>query len=312
MSEIAEQIITYQDVKENIIIENDKFGVAAYALDESRKRAFLSNPNLKDFSRCMLCLQRVDGVVAGRVMMFPSRFYNGKEIVESSCGSSLETVSIYRNTGIGTDLSLFIIKQKYNKILINADFSEEGIAANRALRYRIFSIPKYYYFKHHYAILESIGVRGFIGKAIGRLIDLCISGYRHIIDFYENPLRDFVVQKVSQVPEWIDEIVFNDGHKYMEAHDYKWFQWNLDNMFHNDEGNKNEFFVVKKNGENVGFFMTKTRKKNMNKNNISLKYWGGIMEWGTKNKKVLSESQLYRLALSSFDFPANVNFRITA
>ena len=51
----------------------------------------------------------------------------------------------------------------------------------------------------------------------------------------------------------------NDGHKYMEVHDHKWLQWNLDYNFCGGINNHQSFYIIKRDGNPVGFFMLKFR-----------------------------------------------------
>lgn len=298
--DIEEQIVSYQDVIDGLEIKGDDLGVAEYALAPARKKTFLSNPFILSTEQCMLYLQRVDGCVAGRMMYFPGRFYNGVEIVPSCGASALEVHDNYRDLTIGADLAMFPLFQD-NKVLIYSDFSEEGIEACRALKFNIFSIPKYYYFLHHSILLETIGINSFLGKIIGGIIDKVVSLHRFNVRLLQGRLDKYKVEKISIVPEWVDDIVLKDGHKYMEVHDHTWLQWNLDNLFHDDAGNVNSFYVVTQNGKNLGFFMTKTRWNKMEKHHATPKLVGAIMEWGTVDKEKLSEEQIYRLALASFD-----------
>lgn len=301
MSEISKQIITYQNVIDGVKIDGDDYEVAAYALAIPRKEAFLNNPFVTDREIPMLYLQKVDGIVAGRMMFFPSRFYNGVEVKDSCGASSLEVHEKYRDLSIGADLAMFPVFQMNNKILIYADFSGDGLDACRALKYNVFTLPKLYYFQHSFALYESIGIKGTIGKALGYITDRIVGLYRKMVDSVEGSLKEYRVESVKIVPDWIDDVVENDGHKYMELHDHVWFQWNLDNMFHRVSGNKNEFYIVTRNGKNLGFFMTKTRFRNRNSERLTSKITGGIMEWGTFDQEMLSEYQIYRLALSTFD-----------
>ena len=297
---ISEQKVTYQDVINDIVIEHDDYDIAGYALSNHRKKAFLRNPFLNDKNACMLYLQRVDGIVAGRMMFFPSRFSVDGDVKPSLGASSLEVDEKYRSTGIGADLAVYPVFQEGNEVLIYSDFSGEGLDACRALKFKIFTIPKYYYVVHSFSLLTHIGLRGLLFSKICSAIDGGIFLCRKIFDLFEDTLTKFKVEKVKTVPTWIDDIVINDGHKYMEMHDHNWFQWNLDNLFHNEEENINEFFVVKEGERCIGFFMTKTRTQNVNGKGGVKRLTGAIMEWGTVNEEILSEYQIYRLALRTF------------
>lgn len=47
--------------------------------------------------------------------------------------------------------------------------------------------------------------------------------------------------------------MLNDGHKYMEAHDHRWLQWNLDFNFRGLPQDIQSFYIIKELGNPIGF-----------------------------------------------------------
>lgn len=289
--------LSFRDIHNDMEVKNDDYGVAEYALQEPRKTAFLRNPYLTpDDNRCMLCLSLVDDVIAGRIMLFPTQFKADGEIIESSGGSSLYVESSFRSTDVGADLVFYPLdKTKYNA-LIYSDFSKEGLKVYRALRFVDFSMEK---------MILPVKLDFIFAKALGRKLsriasfpfNMALNLWRRVISNHYLSTNSLIIKKLDIVPEWVDDMVLNDGHKYMEVHDHIWMQWNLDNMFHYDPENENAFYGVFSGERPVGFIFTKTRKRKKG-NNPFLQ--GSIMEWGSYDENKLSEAQLYILALRLF------------
>jgi len=111
--------------------------------------------------------------------------------------------------------------------------------------------------------------------------------------------EQFELKREDLVPEWIDAIVLKDGHKYCEVHDHKWFQWNLDNQLTLHNQYKSSFFCIYKEGRPLGFFFTKEKWQGAI-GSLQNVLKGFISEWGSVNEKLLSELDIYILALSTF------------
>ena len=287
-------ILSDGNVPNGVEIKNDNYGVAEYALQEPRRSAFLHNPYLTaDDNRCMLCLSLVDDVVAGRIMLFPTQFKADKEIIESSGGSSLYVESLFRHTDVGVDLVFYPIDKKKYNALIYSDFSEEGLKVYRALKFTDFSLGKMIL-----PVKLDFLLAGALGSKLSRIVsfpfNMGLRLWRKIFSLYYISPNCFDLKKMDVVPKWVDDIVLNDGHKYMEVHDHIWIQWNLDNMFHNDPENENAFYGVFCKEKPIGFILIKTRKRKKGGRSF---LQGSIMEWGSYDESRLSEAQLYLLAL---------------
>ena len=95
-------------------------------------------------------------------------------------------------------------------------------------------------------------------------------------------------------------MVLNDGHKYMEVHDQKWMQWNLDFNFYNKEGDIQSFYAVYNGDIPVAFFMTKERYRPLAGGKLKNIIIGSIMEWGVSSRTDLCESDIYIMASKTF------------
>lgn len=298
------EIISYYDVEQGKEILNDDFGIAAYTLTPERKLAFLSNPNLSNKNRCMDYLARFNGKCVGRVMFFPTRVKAGDEIIEGLSGSSLVVHENYRKTSVAVDLIMYPILNKANNMLIYADFSDDGISVYRSLKYKIFSILKFSHLRKTQLLFEILRMPQAIINIFAPILNLFVCIFDILLRSSVR-LSKYKVKEVKIVPDWIDHIVLNEA-KYMEVHDHRWMQWNLDNMFHKNVNNKNRFFVISLKDRPVGFFFLKERHHEFSHYLITPKVVGSIVEWGITNESGLSEFDIIRMA--SKYFSENVDY----
>lgn len=304
--------ITYQDVIEGYVPEGDVYGLASYALAEPRRKAFLSNPNLTDTSKVMLKVLRNDSVIIGRSMMFPSRFKADGKIVETVGGSALEVAQEFRDGEAGGCLMAYNIRHKENNAVISSGFSPAAAKCHKALRAYMLCFPQLMQVRNFKPILRKAGIKKFFSDVIGVLANCVIWPFIQYSKHRSKMLyRNYTIEEVKKIPDWVEDISLNDGHRYMEVHDRKWFQWTLDNKFHSHPNNVTRFYCVSKDGDNLGFFMTKERHKHVDKTKGGDIVIGSICEWGSKNIKILSELDLHIMALSRFSAKVDAIFMAT-
>lgn len=300
--EITIDTYSYKDLKNGISISNDSYGVGGYSLTSARRKAFIECPYVKDEDFVMLCLIRVNGVVCGRVMFFPTLFKAGDEVLDTNGGSSLYVQRECRKYDLAVDIIMYPITNHLSNGLIYADFSKDGIDVYRALRFTIFSLKKMFLVRNSKFIYESIGLKGGLLKIFTSITNCFLRPLTGTLVSNRIPkrLRSYTLSEVQEVPAWVDDMVLNDGHKYMESHDHRWLQWCLNNKFHEEIENVNRFYIVEKEGEPWGFIFTKERVVDIPTRKISRLLIGSIIEWGSKNESILSEFDIIRLALPTF------------
>lgn len=292
---------SFEDAQKGKRIEGDEYKIAEYALAEPRKSAFLSNPFIADNTKCMLYYAREGGEVIGRNMLFPSKFKAGDAIIDTIGGSALEVVEKYRDGDAGMSIIMYPLENKANVALIYSGFTPIAVSCYRALRFYMFDFPKLVFINNYRKVLRFYGINPLISAVLGTFAN-CLSfpfkGINKAINRIK--FKNLKITPVKIVPSWVDDIVLNDGHKYMEVHNHEWLQWNLDNMFHSHDNNINRFYTVSIEGENIGFFMTKERFINSMKRGGAPIIMGSIVEWGIKKGTNLNESDMYMCALKTF------------
>jgi len=117
--------ISYQEIKDlSYVIDDDRYGIASY-YTEVRRKAFLANPNLKDYSQCALYLAYADDVVVGRLMPFTTKVKLGNKIFEALTGSALEVEETYKKYVFGIDLMLWQLRNNDYDFVIASGISKK-------------------------------------------------------------------------------------------------------------------------------------------------------------------------------------------
>lgn len=301
MHTISLETYSYKDLKEGFTIERDSYSVGGYLLTPERIKTYLECPFVDNDAFIFFCLARIDGVVVGRLSFFPIEFKAGNEVFKGNGGSSLFVHEDFRKYDVAVEIVMFPITNKLSNAIIYADFSKEGIDVYRALRFYIFSLKKLMLVRNSRFIFENYGLSGYLLRIATSITNIILLPINKLLNSrLPSRLKKYEVKEVSIVPEWVDEMVLNDGHKYMEIHDHRWLQWCLDNKFHDNPRNKNHFYLVFKEGSPYGFFMTKERYGGIESRNISPMLTGSLIEWGSKDESELSEEDLVQLSIQTF------------
>lgn len=296
--EITTQIVTYKQIKEGYIVEQDDAGIAAINLTTARIKTFMSNPFLKDDNLCMLILMRVDGVVRGVKTLFPTKTKAGNEIIDSLGASAMNVQEEYQKYGLGIELVTYPIYNYKDRMLVYAGFSSNSLPINRKMRFSIFEMPKLMQPLGPRMALEQKGLNGVKLDIVSFFSSCVLKPYIFFVKLFASRLtRTYRVEKMTTVPAWVDDMVLNDGHKYTELHNQAWFQWNVDNTFMSDPREHQDFYAIFKNRQPVGFYMTKDRVRQTNNVANTPYVFRSIVEWGSSDENLLGECDIYRLAM---------------
>lgn len=300
MTDLKIKKISYAELREKPIeVNDDRYGIAAY-FTESIRQTFLACPAIEDESECAVLLLMDGDIVIGRDICFMTRLKIGDEIVPVHTGCSQMVCEEYQKIGAG--ILLFTANTHEDKVNFGALYTPMRVKMLKKQKRVVFDIPQYTKITNTQPIFESsFKLRGFLLKLVSW-------GGNFLLKLLEIPnrlrlrklLKKYNIRKETLVPEWAGEMATNDGHKYMEYHDTKWLQWNLDyNMNGFPEDIQSFYSIWDKSGNPMGFFMTKERleeEAGQYKNLIR----GTIVEWASADKDVLTEADLNLLAVSTF------------
>lgn len=305
---IETQFITYKQLREDSFkIPNDRLGIAAYVLTPSRKKALSTCPFIRDpENTCAIQLSIVDGIVGGRTTLFTERVMLDGELFDCGSGSSLEVAEPYRHMALGIDLMMRNVNK--NQFKISSGISEMALPLYKKLRYHVLEFPRIMLIRNSKSILDSKHLGFFSG-----IVNIPIKVFNNfIIKKSERIAKRFRIEKVTKVPEWVDEMTIREGHKYKEFHNHEWLQWNLDNNFRGLPQDKQSFFCIFKNCEPLGFYMTKERFRETAGGSLHNVLIGSVVEWGSKDENVLSEYDILLLSLKNFSTKVDIIETATA
>ena len=303
MDNIRLKIINYQSLVDIKIEKNhDDFGIVSEYLSESVQKALLSNPNIKDYSKSLMNLVLFNEAIVGRFMMMPTRIKNGDSILLAQTGGGIEISREFRGKGLGKKLMSDTIFYSEYPIYIGQLYSSGASAIINKLGLTIFEKPLYVKLCKTRSVYAAKGQGGIKLKLYSLLGDLKIKirdlpNKRKLCSLK----KKYIIKKEYSVPEWVDNITLNDGHRYSEIHDRTWLQWNLDNRFTEANGDSNSFYAVyEKNGLPIGFFMIKERFEENPLGLFKNLVRGTVVEWGSANEKKFTEADINLMALSMF------------
>lgn len=299
--DITLQRISLQDVLDGIVIEGDNNQLYKNAFLARRKDIFFKNPSLEDNNVACAYLVRADGVVVGHLFPFPTRIKAGDVLLKAASASALYVIEKYEKYAAGADLVMAPIRDKMNEAVVLADISADGMDCYHAFKFKDFALPKMIQPHTSQFIYQNFGLKGLFLNTACFLTNLFLKPF---IAFSMYRLRKFAmrynVKKLDKIPEWVDDIVLNDGHKYMEIHDHKWMQWCLDNSYSHDKTHYKYFCAICDGEKPIGFFINYEKSTSIPIRNIYNMKQGTLMEWGSYDETKLSELDITKIAMANF------------
>lgn len=244
-------------------------------------------------------LAKIDGEIAGSILCFPSKILANNQEFTSNSGSSLYVNPLYRGHGIGTRLSIQRLNASTNKISLAAGLSHMSLPIFKKLGCTIFYPSRYMLFINS-KIIYSKWIKGITLSIISGLTNLilkipllCIAVYSHV------KVNRFHITKINKATEDIERIFNADSHPFKELHNVEWFNWHLNYNFSDDSRNHQDLYLVSKDNENIGFFMTKVRfKEKAGQGKLKDLLIGSIIEWGTINSQIVTDKELCIMAIN--------------
>lgn len=244
--------------------------------------------------------QNIVGVIG---CCFTNHIMANEDIIPVQSGSYLFVKEEYRKYAIGGELLMLYQKLHPSKNSIASGISKMALPLYKVLRYNLFEFPRFMFLIKSKSVLQAIlKLDGCLLTAISAITDAGLWIYRQLLFIYTDlKTRELKVEQTRTVPQQVEKIVLSDKHLFKELHNREWFEWNLNYTFSKDERNKKALYLIKKRDEIIGFFITKTeffeKASNRGFKNV---YLGSVMEWGSKNEDMLSETKIHLLALKTF------------
>lgn len=291
MENITYKSVSYNELACGLAPVEDPYAIIS---DERRQREkiFTDNPR-HDGDDTYMFLVFDGGKAVGRCYYFKTLFKAGEQTIPALSASALAVAEPFRHSGLGADIVLHTVSYDKYPVHVFAGIAPMALAMYKKLKYTIFAIPEYRLFLNSKAYLANKGIRGMALSVASKIVNFF---WHRKCKAHGKPSGKFTVRQLDVVPEWVDDISLNDGHKYMEQHDHEWMQWNLSGSFAGKKGDYRRFYGVYMEEKPIGFFMT---KRNVTIETVDMSD-GYVVEWGTKDALLLSETDIYKLAISTF------------
>lgn len=299
---LEDQILSHQDVCNGVTIGKDSEGIGSFALSEGVVGTFLNNPYIKDRNSPLVLLGRIDDDVCGRIIYFPTRLRINGIIEESLGASSLLVNERGRDYSIGARLMMYPIQSKKCKYLLYAGISKMAEPLyKKLLKFEWFDIPCKWQPRNTRFLYQSIGLRGVLLNLATCLSNIILRPMIGLSTFLScKTVGQYEVKMLKEVPQWVEDIVAEDTHKYMEYHSRQWFEWVLKYNFCANKNDIQKLFGVYKDGIPVGFFLLKERQVSIPEKGIDNVVFGTMIEWGVKKETQLNEYAINKLAFSHY------------
>lgn len=300
--EFQEQTISFKQVREGYQIENDELGICAAITNPGTVNTLLSNPYLEDENRTMYILERIDGMVRGRAMLFPSKMLVQGNIIPSSAGSGLLVEKNARKYALGLSLLMYGVKHKEYQHLLYAGLSKMVVPIYKKLKFSLFSTPLMWQPRKTKFVFQRAGFSKVFVDLFSNLANLILKPYLWIgKQACAKSANEYIIKQHLIIPQWVDDITLKDTHKYAEYHDHKWMQWVVDNTFSEDPRSSRRFYAVySKEDKPLAFFLIKENYGALPERHIDDICFGAIIEWGLMPGAMLDEYTLTKIATLSF------------
>lgn len=302
MPDVKIKPLTYADVKERKYLDfDDRYNILSSYFTKHTLDTLFACPGNTDSSRTAIVLALCDNVVVGKTVTLGTFFKRDRSIVPAETHGDFEIREEFRKYGIGANMLFEFSRRKGTDIKICGNMTGMIVPMYRKLKYAVFEVPLFVKLLNTKNIWEYLGLKGNllkIASTIGNwgLHTLQLNYHKRIHNLY----RKYEVRKESIVPEWAGKLATDNRYRFMEFHDRKWLQWNLDYNISGHEMDTQGFYsIYDKNDNPLGFFMIKERfepKAGKWRNIVR----GTIVEWDTVDEDKLSELDINLLALSKF------------
>lgn len=299
--DIKEVVFTHAQVRNGVQFVDDSLGVGAFCQKYGVMKAFLNNPSITDENEELMVFELVDNVVMGREIFYPTRMKLGNQIINSYASSSLLVAEEGRKYMLGASLVMHQINNLSNTVLLYGGMTEMAVDLYKHLKFVIFDVPTIWQVRNTRPILQNFKFSGITLNTASFISNLPVKIYTWCSSLFSKcAAKKFDVRELAEAPDWIETIVSSDSHKYAEFHGKDWFNWVLKNSFSEDKSSRQALYGIYAEGIPKGFVFLTELPTSVKDRNIDRVVFGTIREWGTNDEFMLSESDIFKIAMNCF------------
>lgn len=297
---------SFRELKDNTSLGFDDPNNIVDALNPAMREALLAKPAGYQPDETCQIIALDENKVIGTIITFSNILItnNIERLVQNA--SSLYVHPDYRKAGIGRRL-MTEATQLGLMDRLSGGISQMAFPIYMTMGYTCFQYPRFICLKKSRAVVQHIfhSERSWT-KPIIWCIDILLAIHNKIV-FAGCKNKKWQVEKCTEVPMDVEQIIRESPHKYKELHNKAWFEWNLNYSFNQNDTNKKELFVIKDSqGKILAFFLNKIQfHKQASSRGFKNVLLGSVMEWGIAEGVGMSETELQLIAINHM--PNNID-----
>lgn len=236
----------------------------------------------------------------GSILTFPAQLVADNVTYPCNAGSSLYVDPACRGYGIGTLLAAERLNAARTKISLAAGLSHMSRPLFEKSGCHVFLTQRLVLLKNARPFVAKYLRPRIVAAAAGGIVNAALQLQRLFMKAYIHCfLHDLHIMRVEQALPEIERIIARTSPRFREDHPTAWFDWHLHHSFAASPQNGQLLYVVKRDSEVIGFFMTKTRlRREFTHKKFKNVVLGSVIEWGAMSG--LSERDVCLLAIASF------------
>lgn len=283
------------------LYDTSNVGTVMESIPANHMEMFMKNPFLYDKAPVQLRAEN-DNKVLGSVYAFPMEIAKGRHVYMACAGSSLTVELESRGMGLAKKMTLKRTEITTDKVAIASGLSSMSLPLFKKLGFCIFLSQRYIFLQNSQSVLRMYIREGILLKLFSTFANLFLGIWKWILAKQRDcRFKNYFIEEAGIVPQEVVDIAIGDSKLWRENHTKEWFEWVMDSSFAEDKRSKQHLFVIKKNAEIVGFYMTKERfhaqASRRGFENIIL---GSVIEWGVKCGAEINEEDVILHSLLSF------------
>lgn len=262
---------------------------------------FMKNPFLYDKAPVQLRAESVNKVL-GSVYAFPIEIARGRHVYMACAGSSLTVEPESRGMGLAKKMTLKRMEVTTDKIAVASGLSRMSLPLFKKLGFCIFLSKRYIFLQNSLPVVRMYIKEGILLNWVSASANLFLGIWKWILTKQRDcRFKNYSIEEAGVVPQEVVDIAIGDPKLWRENHTKEWFEWVMNSSFAGDIRSKQHLFVIKKDVEIVGFYMTKERfhaqASSRGFKNVIL---GSVIEWGVKRGAGINDEDVILHSLLSF------------
>lgn len=277
---------------------DDPKGFAAFAPE--KRALLLDNPASRSEDDPVQIIGTVGDRVVGRLDLIAGEIVVDGEVAPALWTSALAVEAGARNKLIG--VSMMMQMHRLAPTCMVCGVSQMAIPFFQKLKWVDLQMPRFVLLRKSRSVVERFVGKGAAPRLLGQIADVGLAAHGELVALVlRRRTRDLTLRRVAAMPPELDEQLARLPGRAAGRRTSAHFAWLLQARFHADPDTRRDLHLVESAGRVVGWVLTKVDRyalaSSMQLPDLRL---GSVMDWGSFDLKVISESDLVRLGVTTF------------